>query len=61
MVFLIEALLHFLFEIVQKIAGEIIVAVISDLPVLLSSIAERSNIETQISFFDEITKLDLFD
>ncbi len=56
-----EALLQFLFEIIFEAISEAIGEILSDLPTLLNHITFKLNLPFEISFFDEITKLNLFD
>jgi hypothetical protein len=58
---LFEALLQFLFEFVLEIVGDVIGEILSELPTLLNHSAYKLNLPFEISFFDEITKLDLFE
>jgi hypothetical protein len=52
-----EALLQFLFEFLLEVIGEIL----TELPSLLNHFAFKLNLPFEISFFDELIKLNLFD
>ena len=56
-----EALLQFLFEFIFEVVGEVIGEILSELPTFLNHIAFRFGFPFEISLFDEITKLNLFD
>ncbi len=56
-----EALLQFLFELVLEILGEFRSQILSKLTSLLNHIGDKLNLPFEISFFDEITKLNLFE
>jgi hypothetical protein len=54
---LFEALLQFLLEIIFEVVSEIL----GELPSLLNHLAIKLNFPFEISFFDEITKLNSFE
>lgn len=60
-----EALLQFLFELLleifSEILGEIFSEILGELPSLLRHLVSKLNLPFEISFFDEITKLNLFE